>query len=426
MNHKMSQEKFEAKVAERNPNFEVLSQYNGYNGKVTRRCKICGDVREVSVKTLLEGHKCKACLGHDLMTTEEFKEKMKVRNPNIILLSEYTGVKNKVKVKCLIDGHEWEIKAGSIGHRGCPECRLRKINHRTDEEFREELAKKYPRIQLLSKFTVVKDKVKLKCEDCGYEWETVANTIINCGKGCPKCNRHARVSENDLIERLAEINPHIEYIDGYTTVRGRANFKCKICGAQWSAQVDSIINGGCGCPGCKSSKGERRVENYFLKHNIKYIPQYTFDDCRYSLPLRFDFFLPDYNVCVEYDGLQHTKPVSFGSSKEGKKIINFEKIQARDKVKNDYCTSHNIDLIRIFYTDFDNVEIILDKYFSQKNWKRIFGIAGKIGQLDQRGTVHTYQDYDNNAERVHIMLKDYQYTYVISDIDRVAKITFSA
>lgn len=53
--------------------------------------------------------------------------------------------------------------------------------------------------------------------------------------------------------------------------------------------------------------------------------------------------------------------------------------------------------------------------------KRIFGIAGKIGSLDMKGEIHTYEDMDNNGERVHLMLKDFTFGYSIDHIDRVAK-----
>lgn len=57
--------------------------------------------------------------------------------------------------------------------------------------------------------------------------------------------------------------------------------------------------------------------------------------------------------------------------------------------------------------------------------KRIFGISGPIGTLDMKGEVHTYQDEDNNNERIHLMLKDFTFGYAISNIDRVAKIVLS-
>ena len=58
--------------------------------------------------------------------------------------------------------------------------------------------------------------------------------------------------------------------------------------------------------------------------------------------------------------------------------------------------------------------------------KRIFDIAGKIGELDMKGEVHTYQNMDNNSEVVHLLIKDFTYGYAITNIDNVAKITFSA
>lgn len=54
--------------------------------------------------------------------------------------------------------------------------------------------------------------------------------------------------------------------------------------------------------------------------------------------------------------------------------------------------------------------------------KRIFGIAGKIGSLDMKGEIHTYENTDDNAERIHLMVKDFTFGYSISHIERVAKI----
>lgn len=55
--------------------------------------------------------------------------------------------------------------------------------------------------------------------------------------------------------------------------------------------------------------------------------------------------------------------------------------------------------------------------------KKIFGIAGKIGELDMKGEIHTYQNEDNQNERVHLMVKDFTFGHAISHIERVAKIT---
>lgn len=103
----------------------------------------------------------------------------------------------------------------------------------------------------------------------------------------------------------------------------------------------------CGCPTCKSSKGEKTLFDYFRKEGIKFITQKTFDDCRDKGLLKFDFYLPEYNLCVEYDGQQHFEPVEyFGGD------IGFEATQRRDQVKDLYCINNDIDMIRIpYYVD---------------------------------------------------------------------------
>lgn len=55
--------------------------------------------------------------------------------------------------------------------------------------------------------------------------------------------------------------------------------------------------------------------------------------------------------------------------------------------------------------------------------KRIYGIADKIGNLDMKGEIHTYQDMNNQGEKVHIMLKDFTYGIMLTNIENFAKVT---
>lgn len=55
--------------------------------------------------------------------------------------------------------------------------------------------------------------------------------------------------------------------------------------------------------------------------------------------------------------------------------------------------------------------------------KRIYGIAGKLGNLDMKGEIHTYQDMNNQAEKIHLMLKDFTYGFMLTNIENFAKIT---
>lgn len=114
--------------------------------------------------------------------------------------------------------------------------------------------------------------------------------------------------------------------------------------------------------GCLVSKGEELLKKILIQTNIKFISQKTYEDCvnpKTNKPLKFDFYLPDYNCCIEYDGEQHFRYSNNGwNNKE-----HFENTQYRDNIKNLYCKNHNIKLVRIPYTDFNiiDTQYILNK-----------------------------------------------------------------
>ena len=119
---------------------------------------------------------------------------------------------------------------------------------------------------------------------------------------------------------------------------------------------------------CKNvilSKGEQTIRNFLLKNHIKFEEQKQFINLvsfvNKRFKFRFDFYLPDYNLIIEYDGIQHFKPTSFNSDKSENLIkLNLLKIQNKDQIKNQYCKDNNINLLRIPYWKFKNIEKILE------------------------------------------------------------------
>jgi glutaredoxin len=111
---------------------------------------------------------------------------------------------------------------------------------------------------------------------------------------------------------------------------------------------------GTGCPYCRESLGEKFIVNFLKENNIIYNRNKTFEGCKRQKHLHFDFYLSEYNICVEFDGTQHTKIVNYWGGEEGLKLR-----LERDKIKNEYCKDNNIKLIRI--NNIEDIHVFLNE-----------------------------------------------------------------
>jgi hypothetical protein len=100
---------------------------------------------------------------------------------------------------------------------------------------------------------------------------------------------------------------------------------------------------GRGCPICKTSKGELVIKKWLDGNDIEYYHQHKFSDCKNKLPLPFDFYLPNDNTCIEYNGRQHYEPI-WGEKDLGR-------VNLTDNIKKSYCEKNKIKLITIRYDD---------------------------------------------------------------------------
>ena len=104
----------------------------------------------------------------------------------------------------------------------------------------------------------------------------------------------------------------------------------------------------------EGSYGEQKVRQVLRESNLTFSEQHRFDDCKFKLPLPFDFYIPSLNTIIEYDGIQHFETTGGWSDED-----HLKETIIRDTIKNDYCRRNNIKLIRIPYWEFDNIEQIL-------------------------------------------------------------------
>lgn len=138
----------------------------------------------------------------------------------------------------------------------------------------------------------------------------------------------------------------------FDNTKKRRMVKCRCdCGKETIAAISDLTSGhtmSCGC--MRQSKGEMLVEKILKKHQVKYETQKRFDDCFNKKKLPFDFYLPDSNICIEYQGEQHYRPVKYWGGLQTFKIY-----QKNDFIKKEYCNRNNIQLLCLPYTltDFE-------------------------------------------------------------------------
>lgn len=303
------------------------------------------------------------------LTQEEFIEKLKDKNPNLELIGQYTKMKDKVKVKCINCGYEMEVMADNLIniHRKsklCPNCSDGRRKITNEKEYIDILQKvTQSRISLIGNYCGQNIKTKHKCNICDYEWEALPRHIIEKKNHseCPRCSNNLKKTIIQYKQDVKNINPNIDVIGDYINNKTKTLHKCKLCNHIWETAPHNILKGKTGCPFCKKSHGERAVGNYLDNHKITYISQYKFDDCKSKKQLPFDFYLPDYNTCIEYDGIGHFEETHWnGCSDECSNIV-YQNTLRNDAIKNNYCDINNIKLIRIPYWEFDNIEEILNR-----------------------------------------------------------------
>lgn len=214
-----------------------------------------------------------------------------------------------------------------------------------------------PDVELLEIPTKINQHIRCKCKVHGIVWTPRAGDLI-LGKSCRECGRekNARKSVLSLAkfqEKVSLANSEVEVVE-YSGARKNAKFKCKLCGHIWESSAESMTTNGKMCPNCcHYYKGERLIEQLLTSRKIRFESQKRFDDCKDKRPLPFDFYLPELNACVEYDGQQHFYPVWGDES--------FAKTVEHDGIKNRYCERRQIPLFRIPYTE-QEIENKLDQF----------------------------------------------------------------
>jgi hypothetical protein len=197
-------------------------------------------------------------------------------------------------------------------------------------------------IEMLYNHKDCKTYCKCKC-DCGNEIITRADGLISRNTTSCGCV-HSPSLLGNKYGRLTVI----EELKSDTTQK---LWRCRCdCGKEIKAHSYTLTSGhtqSCGCLRSESvSLFEVFISDVLKGNSVEYCTEFTFEDCKGigNKKLRFDFYLPEYNTLIEYDGEQHFKAVDYFGGEEKYNIL-----KKHDKIKNEYCKTHKIKLVRISY-----------------------------------------------------------------------------
>ena len=367
MSKKKTHKEYVQELAIKNPDIEVIGQYINNKTPIMHHCLKHNIYWDARPNDILSGKGCKLCACEKISkanraTHDKYVQDLAIKNPIIEVIGEYINAKTKILHHCLRHDVYWDVTPDDVLHGcGCKQCRDEKYNKsrsKSHEQYIHEVEIINPDIVVIGQYAGNKIPIEHYCKVHNVFWSISPDGILS-GYGCRECRKEKIAykkskTHEQYVAELAIINPDIEVVEKYIGANTQILHRCKIDGYEWLAQPANILNG-CGCPQCKESGGERKVRQWLQNHGIEYIYQKTFIDCKDQKQLPFDFYLPDFNVCIEYDGEQHFRPVDLWGGDES-----FKRLQLHDSIKTEYCQDNNIHLLRIPY--FKNVEEELNNF----------------------------------------------------------------
>jgi hypothetical protein len=338
-----------------------------YHRRFKIKCLTCLNESIMSLKNLSYGKTCQKCYH-----LSESKEQALIHADkyNVKLLS-YVGKE--------IDGrHRWLIQCKKCKNSKesfirdfdkCGVCRAN--NQRSTLEYFIDKSKnihgnKYNYDLVIYKNSLT--KIKIFCNRCNkIFFQTPSMHLV--GNGCMSCSGFKKYTKDEFELKAKDFHGDrynydlVKYINTDTKVK----IFCNRCTKIFLQSPHGHLRGQ-GCPRCKFSKGEIRVAKTLNNLKIFFEDQKIFESLKFSNHLRFDFYLPELNLLVEYDGEFHYKAL-MGTTPE-KKQKNLEDCQRNDKIKNEWAKANNIPLLRIPYWDFDRIEELIEAFILQHTKKK--------------------------------------------------------
>lgn len=337
-------------------------EYKNNNTPVIIICPEHGEFKQSPLSHIQQKSNCPKCTRRYADTDTFIENAKKIHGEKYdYSLVDYKNNKTPVTIICPIHGKFEQVPNGHLDGGGCQKCggNLSLTKNEFISKSNEIHNNKYNYSQVDYKNN--NTPVTIICPKHGDFQQRPSNHLR--GQGCSQCGIESNTYTTDEFIKLAKKTHGDKYDYSKSVYVGSINPITIMCPKHGEfTQIAIEHRRGSGCPRCIESKGEIFVGKILKSLNIIFDRQKKFEDCKglnkkRCRRLPFDFYLPQYNSIVEYDGKQHFQPIDLYGGEEG-----FKRVQIYDKIKNEYCLNNNIKMIRIpYYMKENEIESYIKK-----------------------------------------------------------------
>jgi hypothetical protein len=279
-------------------------------------------------------------------TDKQFKQEVfDLVGNEYTFLDTYVNTMTKIRVKHNKCGNTYEVTPDNFLHGNrCSYCAGNA--RKTDKQFKQEVfdlvGSEYT---FLDKYVNSQTKLRVKHNNCGNVYRVIPNNFLR-GKRCSYCYGNTKKTDKQFKQEVFDlVGNEYTFLDPYVSNETKIRVKHNKCGNVYKVIPTNFLRGK-RCPFCTDTpKGELIIIKILDKLGINYDYQKTFDDLKDDRLLSYDFYLPDQNILIEYQGLQHYQPIDYFGGETKFKIQ-----QKHDQMKLNYAKKHGYNLILVPYT----------------------------------------------------------------------------
>lgn len=364
MRIKWTTEKFKKYVEDiTNGEYTLIGEYVKNSIKTNIKHNKCGTVYEVRPNDFKNGCRCPNCNIKKKKDTNVFKKEVyELVGKEYTVLGEYVDWKTPVLIRHNKCGREYYVNPNNFknGRR----CKCKDLI-KCHKDYVNKLKERYGNsFTLLSEYKNVDGLIKVIGNECGHTFELQANNLLSRGR-CPICSLEkkrkeaTRTNEQYKKEVYDLVKDEYSVLGEYTSVTSKIKMKHNICGHEYYVTPNNFLNKNRRCPLCNSSYANKKTYEILKSNDVNFENEYSFEDLHgvNNGLLRFDYAIfnsdNDLLFLLELDGEFHFNKIMEDD--------HYDELVEHDKRKNKYCKDNNIKLIRIPYTQFDNIENIILK-----------------------------------------------------------------